>query len=104
MITTDSKHLSGPDKAAVMMLALGEEHTKELWSRLDEDDIKEISQAMSNLGSISSEAMESLFVEFAGKISSTGNIVGSYEATERLLMKALSGEPMVVLEPKNDAP
>jgi flagellar motor switch protein FliG len=92
MNATDSKHLSGPDKAAVMMLALGEEHTKELWSRLDEDDIKEISQAMSNLGSISSEAMESLFVEFAGKISSTGNIVGSYEATERLLMKALSGE------------
>lgn len=92
MNITDSKYLSGPDKAAVMMLALGEEHTKELWARLDEEEIKEISQAMSNLGSISSEAMESLFVEFAGKISSTGNIVGSYEATERLLMKALSGD------------
>lgn len=92
MNITDSKYLSGPDKAAVMMLALGEEHTKELWSRLDEDEIKEISQAMSNLGSITSEAMETLFVEFAGKISSTGNIIGSYEATERLLMKALSGE------------
>ncbi|USG60504.1 flagellar motor switch protein FliG [Sneathiella marina] len=92
MNITDSKYLSGPDKAAVMMLALGEEHTKELWSRLDEEEIKEISQAMSNLGSISSDAMESLFVEFAGKISSTGNIVGSYEATERLLMKALSGD------------
>ncbi|MEH6527320.1 MAG: flagellar motor switch protein FliG [Sneathiella sp.] len=92
MNITDSKYLSGPDKAAVMMLALGEEHTKELWSRLDEEEIKEISQAMSNLGSISSDAMESLFVEFAGRISSTGNIVGSYEATERLLMKALSGE------------
>ncbi|MEH6545278.1 MAG: flagellar motor switch protein FliG [Sneathiella sp.] len=92
MNITDSKYLSGPDKAAVMMLALGEEHTKELWSRLDEEEIKEISQAMSNLGSISSDAMETLFVEFAGRISSTGNIVGSYEATERLLMKALSGE------------
>ena len=92
MNITDAKYLSGPDKAAVMMLALGDEHTKELWSRLDEEEIKEISQAMSNLGSVSSEAMESLFVEFAGKISSTGNIVGSYEATERLLMKALTGD------------
>ncbi|MCR9213019.1 MAG: flagellar motor switch protein FliG [Proteobacteria bacterium] len=92
MVVSDPKYLSGPDKAAVMMLALGDEHTKDLWPRLDEEEIKEISQAMSNLGSVSSEAMESLFVEFAGKISSTGNIVGSYEATERLLMKALNGD------------
>ena len=92
MVATDTKYLNGPDKAAIMMLALGDEHTKDLWSRLDEEEIKEISQAMSNLGSVSSEAMEALFVEFASKISSTGNIVGSYEATERLLMKALSGD------------
>ncbi|PHQ68683.1 MAG: flagellar motor switch protein FliG [Sneathiella sp.] len=92
MNISDPKNLSGPDKAAVMMLALGDEHSKELWSRLDEEEIKEISQAMSNLGAIASEAMESLFVEFASKISATGNIVGSYEATERLLMKTLSGD------------
>jgi len=92
MIVTDSKYLSGPDKAAVMMLALGDEHSKELWARLDEEEIKEISQAMSNLGSVASDAMEALFVEFASKISATGNIVGSYEATERLLMKALAGD------------
>jgi flagellar motor switch protein FliG len=92
MAVTDSKFLAGPDKAAVMMLALGDEHTKDLWTRLDEEEIKEISQAMSNLGSISSDVMESLFVEFASRISSTGNIVGSYEATERLLMKALKGD------------
>ena len=92
MIISDSKHLNGPDKAAVMMLALGDDHTKELWTRLDEEEIKEISQAMSNLGSVSSDVMEALFVEFASKISSTGNIVGSYEATERLLMKALAGD------------
>ncbi|MAL77627.1 MAG: flagellar motor switch protein FliG [Sneathiella sp.] len=90
MVINDAKYLNGVDKAAVMMLALGEEHTKDLWTRLDEEEIKEISQAMSNLGSISASVMETLFVEFASKISSTGNIVGSYEATERLLMKALS--------------
>lgn len=90
MVINDAKYLNGPDKAAVMMLALGEEHTKDLWTRLDEEEIKEISQAMSNLGSISASVMEALFVEFASKISTTGNIIGSYEATERLLMKALS--------------
>jgi flagellar motor switch protein FliG len=89
MPITDIKQLSGPDKAAIMMLALGEEHTAPLWSRLDEEEIKEISQAMSNLGTVNSDVMEALFIEFAGNISSTGNLVGSYEATERLLMKTL---------------
>lgn len=92
MAITDVKQLSGPDKAAIMMLALGEEHSAPLWSRLDEEEIKEISQAMSNLGTVSSDVMEALFIEFAGSISSTGNLVGSYEATERLLLKAMDSD------------
>lgn len=92
MAITDIKQLSGTDKAAIMMLALGEEHATPIWSRLDEEEIKEISQAMSHLGTVSSEVMEALFVEFAGSISSTGNLIGTYEATERLLLKALSSE------------
>jgi len=92
MAITDVKQLSGPDKAAIMMLALGEEHSAPLWTRLDEEEIKEISQAMSNLGTVSSDVMEALFVEFAGSISSTGNLIGSYEATERLLLKTLDGD------------
>ena len=92
MAVTDIKQLSGSDKAAIMMLALGEEHSAPLWSRLDEEEIKDISQAMSSLGTVSSEVMEALFVEFAGSISSTGNLVGSYEATERLLLKALPSD------------
>jgi flagellar motor switch protein FliG len=92
MAITDVKQLAGSEKAAIMMLALGEDHSAALWSRLDEEEIKEISQAMSNLGTVSSEVMEALFVEFAGSISSTGNLVGTYEATERLLLKALPSD------------
>ncbi len=92
MTINDVKQLSGSDKAAIMMLALGEEHSAPLWSRLDEEEIKDISQAMSNLGTVSSEVMEALFVEFAGSISSTGNLIGTYEATERLLLKALPSD------------
>ncbi|MBE7638579.1 flagellar motor switch protein FliG [Sneathiella sp. P13V-1] len=92
MAITDVKQLSGSDKAAIMMLALGEEHSAPLWSRLDEEEIRDISQAMSNLGTVSSEVMEALFVEFAGSISSTGNLIGTYEATERLLLKALPSD------------
>ena len=41
----ETSDLSGAEKVAVVMLALGqEEHT--LWERLDEEEIKEISQAI----------------------------------------------------------
>jgi flagellar motor switch protein FliG len=44
---------------------------------------------MANLGTVSSNIIERLFVEFAEQISATGSLVGSYESTERLLAKVL---------------
>src|SRR5271156_5310684 len=83
------RSLNGPQKAAIMMLSLGEDHSAKVWAMLDDDEIKEISQTMANLGSISSDLIEKLFVEFANQMSATGSVVGSFESTERLLMKAL---------------
>lgn len=83
-IIDDPSKLSGSDKAAVILLALGEEHHK-LWELLDDEEIKEISQSMSNLGTVTAVAVEKLIVDFVGKMSSTGSIMGSYDATQRLL-------------------
>jgi flagellar motor switch protein FliG len=47
---------------------------------------------MANLGTVSSTIIERLFVEFAEQISSTGSLVGTYESTERLLMKVLDND------------
>jgi flagellar motor switch protein FliG len=84
--------LSGPQKAAVLMLALGEEHCAKLFSMMHEDEIKEISQAMAQLGPVQSETVELLCAEFVDHLGGAGNIVGSYENTERLLMKTLPRE------------
>jgi len=91
-VVDDVRSLSGPEKAGIVLLALGEEHGKPLWSMLDEDEIKEISQVMSNLGTVTSGVVEKLLVDFVGRMSSTGSLMGSYEATERLLKKFLPGE------------
>ena len=48
-VVEDARKLSGPEKAAVILLALGADHTA-LWESLHEDEIKEISQAMASLG------------------------------------------------------
>ncbi|HYM02495.1 MAG TPA: flagellar motor switch protein FliG [Stellaceae bacterium] len=88
-VREDIRTLTGPEKAAILMLALGEEHTARLFTLMDDEEIKEISQTMANLGTVSSNIVERLFVEFAEQISATGSLVGSYESTERLLAKVL---------------
>ena len=89
-VREDFRTLTGPEKAAMLMLAIGEEHAAKLFSLMDDEEIKEISQSMSNLGTVSSSMVERLFVDFSEQISSTGSLVGSYESTERLLAKVLS--------------
>ena len=80
----DPKRLSGPEKAAIVLLAIGED-ARGLWGQLDEDEIKEISQAMSSLGTVSSSVVEALLMEFVSGMSGTGAIMGSFEQTQRLL-------------------
>jgi len=88
-VREDFRTLTGPEKAAILMLALGEEHTARLFALMDDEEIKEISQTMANLGTVSSNIVERLFVDFAEQISATGSLVGTYESTERLLAKVL---------------
>ena len=88
-VREDFRSLTGPEKAAIMVLAMGEENAIKLFSVMDDEEIRELSQTMANLGTISSNLVERLFVEFAEQLSSTGSLVGSYESTERLLNKVL---------------
>ena len=80
----DAKKLTGPEKAAVILLSLGEEHTR-LWQGLDDDEVKEISQAMAGLGTVSSTVVEELLIEFVSGMSGSGGLMGSFEQTQRLL-------------------
>ena len=93
---TDLKNLSGPEKAAIVLLALGEEHTR-IWESLDDEEIKEVSQAMAGLGTVSASVVEELLVEFVSGMSSTGAIMGSYEQTQRLLASFMPPEKVDAL-------
>src|SRR5512147_2731126 len=88
-VREDYRTLTGPEKAAILMLAIGEEHAAKLFALMDDEEIKELSQTMSNLGTVHSSIIERLFVEFADQISSTRSLVGSFYSTERLLEKVL---------------
>ena len=88
-VKDDVRSLSGAERAGVIMLALGEDHSARIWSMMDEEEIKEISQVMSNLGSVSSSLIEKLMVDFVSQMSGTGSVMGSYESTERLLARMM---------------
>ena len=95
-VIDDPKRLSGVEKAAVVLLALGEDHVS-LWQSMDEEEIKEISQAMSSLGTVSANVVEELLVEFVSGMSSSGTIMGSFEQTQRLLGSFLPPEKVETL-------
>lgn len=84
-----SRLVTGPQKAAALMLALGEELASTLFARMHEDEIRDISIAMSQLGTVPAHEVESLCREFAEQIGQAGNLIGTFESTERLLMKTL---------------
>jgi flagellar motor switch protein FliG len=92
MAREDFRGLDGTSKAAMLMLSVGEEQAMRLFSMLDDDEIKDISQAMASLGKVDADLVERLFVEFTESFSRTGSLTGSYESTERLLMKAMPKE------------
>ncbi len=81
--------LSGVEKAAVFFLAVSEEQAVKLFSSLEIEEIKEVSQTMSTLGRVDSRTVERLFQEFASQLSRTGGVLGSFETTERLLGRVM---------------
>lgn len=85
----DYKKMTGLQKTAVFLLSVGEEHATKMFSMMEDEEIKEVSHAMSGLGKISADVVEQLFVEFADQLSASAGIVGSHEGTEKLLMKVL---------------
>jgi flagellar motor switch protein FliG len=84
--------LSGAEKAAILMLALGDERAGSLFSLLDLEEVKEISQTMSLLGRVDSEIVERLIGEFGDRLGGTGGVIGNFDVTEKLLMRFLDSE------------
>ncbi len=87
-VREDYRTLTGTEKTAIFLLALGDEHTAKLFQHMNEEEIMEISTTMAGLGKVSATVVERLFMDFAEQMTSTNSLVGSFDSTERLLNKA----------------
>jgi flagellar motor switch protein FliG len=86
------RKLTGPERAAVLMLALGGRYGAKLFSLLDDDELREISTVMAALGTVEAEAVEELLLQFVSQMSGSGGVLGSYDVAERLLAQYLPPE------------
>ena len=96
-IVDDYNLISGQQKAAILMLSLDEERSSQLFSLMDDEEIRELSIIMASLGKVNANIIEQLFTEFTEKLSNTGTLLGTYESTERLLSKALDKDRVSVI-------
>src|SRR5512138_105429 len=87
-----ARALTGPERAAVLMLALGEQYGGKVWSLLDDDELRQLSITMSTIGTVEAESVENLMLEFVSRLSASGALMGNYDSTERLLQQYLPPE------------
>lgn len=94
----DANNLTGPTKAAITFLCLGEEAGSELMQKLSAEEIERITSAMSRLGPIPSEVVEQVLSEFTQRvISGSGSVVGSIATAESMLRKFMPEEEVAGL-------
>ena len=75
--------VSGPKRAAMLMLALGEQYGAKVWQMLDDDEIRELSIVMSSLGTIEADIVEDLLLEFVSRMSASGAPILPTSCTRR---------------------
>lgn len=80
--------IPGPVRAAILLLALGEEHGAQVWDLLDPDEIKQVSSIMAHLGTIKSDTLNDIARSFLDDVNAA-NLSGDKETTEKILMNAL---------------
>jgi flagellar motor switch protein FliG len=87
---------SSLEKAAIVLLSVGDQADKVL-SMLDDDEIRAVSEAMSNLGVVRAQIVDAVVLEFFDRFNSASSLVGTYEHTQRMLAAVLPADKVDAL-------
>ncbi|EPR44305.1 flagellar motor switch protein FliG [Desulfovibrio sp. X2] len=84
---------SGPQKSAILLLALGEKFTAEAFKRMERAEIATVSKAMLQMESVPKEQVEEVLREYNETLAYGHELLmGGPEQVKRLLTKALDGD------------
>ena len=88
---------TGIEKAAIILLALGDEAGGEILGFLDPDEITRLSTAMVRLGAVSGSLVNSVVESFFQSLGEFSFDMGGVEQTERLLRRALPEDMVKII-------
>lgn len=92
-LALDREHLSGKQKAAVLCLVLGEDLTAEIFKRLDDEEVQDISREISLIGPVPAEISDRVVEEFYNLTLAKEYITsGGIEYAKKVLIKSLGPE------------
>jgi flagellar motor switch protein FliG len=77
------------DKAAIVLMTMDQERVQQIFTRLDDEEIRRVSRAMTTLGRTDGELVSQTVTEFQSALGRAGSLVGSAHNTERMLRQVL---------------
>jgi flagellar motor switch protein FliG len=86
-----STKISGPQKAAILLVALGDKVGGELMKQLNDEEVKAVSKAIARLEKVTPSQTESVLEEFC-QMTGSGGGRGGFEYAKRVLANAFGPE------------
>jgi flagellar motor switch protein FliG len=86
-----ANNFTGPEKAAILMVSLGEEQAIKILENMDEREIQMLGNYMAAMGDVNTPSMDSVTKEFYDQVDAgTGGLgIGGIDFLKTALMKAL---------------
>lgn len=87
-----SGELSGPEKAAIFLLTLGEEFAAKVFQRLEEEEIRVVGRQMAKIDHVEKDDIANLLKEFRSDEGGEGLYLSGDDLLEAALKKALESD------------
>ena len=87
-----ASNLTGPEKAAIFMMTLGEDFTSQVFKRLDEEDIKTVGRQMAKIDHVDKDDVAALLAEFKTDVGSEDLYLSGNDLLEQALKQALNSD------------
>jgi flagellar motor switch protein FliG len=100
--TTNLSRLTGAEKVAVLLLALGKTKAAQILKRFDADELKLITRSAADLTNITASDLDSLVEEFAKKFATGIKFVGTAKELENLLAAVMTEDEIAEVKSGGD--
>ncbi|NQY81507.1 MAG: flagellar motor switch protein FliG [Alphaproteobacteria bacterium] len=81
--------LTGQQRAAVLMLSVGEDNAVKLFQHMETEEICDIAQCMARMGKLDREVVEVLLEDFANTLRGRNTTLGTVQNTRKMLSRFL---------------